>query len=145
MSFLKANDQVYFTGQLNAADVKEAARMGVKAIVCARPDDEDPRDMSFAQVKDLFVKEGGQAAAHIPVSMPALDAAAAAKLGDFLAQNPGPCLMYCKSGMRAATMWLMSRALKGEDPAKLVQEGAALGYDAGVLGKKIALAAKSAK
>jgi len=53
-----------------------------------------------------------------------LDAMAAA-----LAGADGPVLAYCRSGTRSCNLWALAAAKAGRDPALLVAQAAAAGYD----------------
>ena len=126
------NDAVAVAPQIDPADLAQIKAAGFVAIVNNRPDDEEAGQPSGAAVQ-AAAEAAGLAYLAIPVthagfSHPQLYAMAAA-----LAAAQGPVLAYCRSGTRSCNLWALAAAKAGRDPALLVRQAAAAGYDLGGL------------
>ena len=106
MAIRKINDQFAQSPQIRPEDVKAIAEAGYKAVVCARPDNEDPGQPAFAEIAAV-AESCGLKAYHIPVSGQLTE-------GQIIrfeqAQNEanGPILGYCRSGGRAGSLYAAS-------------------------------------
>ncbi len=101
---------------------------GFVAIVNNRPDDEEPGQPAGDAVR-AAAEAAGLGYAAIPVtqagfSHPQLDAMARA-----MAEADGPVLAFCRSGTRSCNLWALASAKAGGEPAALVAQGSAAGYD----------------
>lgn len=101
---IKPVDETFsVAGQIQPEDVAEIAASGFKALICTRPDDEDPGQPSFSEIANEAEKHGLKAF-HVPVSgMPTID-----QIDQFRAameQSEAPVLGYCRSGGRASTLY----------------------------------------
>jgi len=93
--------------QITAADVRDAAARGFGAIVCNRPDDEEPGQPAFAAIA-AAAQALGLEARHQPVVPGQVTDADAAAFARLLAELPGPVLAYCRSGARCETLFVRS-------------------------------------
>jgi uncharacterized protein (TIGR01244 family) len=107
MAIQKIDDQFSQSPQLQPDDVRLIAEAGFKGIVCARPDDEDPNQPSFAQIAEV-AERFGLKAFHIPVSGP-LTEGQLIRFQEAEAQTDGPLLGYCRSGGRAGSLYAATR------------------------------------
>ncbi len=103
MTIRKISDDFSATGQITPDQVKAAAEAGFKSILCARPDDEEPGQPSFADVAKA-AEEQGIAIVHIPVSG-MLGEGQIIRFHDAWASMPKPMLGYCRSGARAGSLY----------------------------------------
>lgn len=93
------------TGQILPEQVAAVAEAGFKTIVCARPDNEDPGQPSFADVS-REAEKAGLKTIHVPVSG-ALTQSAFIRFERAMKELPKPVLAYCRSGGRAASLYGM--------------------------------------
>jgi uncharacterized protein (TIGR01244 family) len=104
MKMNRLNDSFAVTGQIRPEQIGEIAALGYKAIVCARPDNEEAGQPSFAEI-EAAAKRHGVEAVHIPMlgGAPSPDQVARFRL----AMNgvAGPALGYCRSGVRAGNLY----------------------------------------
>ncbi|MCS0495813.1 bifunctional protein tyrosine phosphatase family protein/NAD(P)/FAD-dependent oxidoreductase [Ancylobacter sp. MQZ15Z-1] len=100
---------VSVTNQMDGAALARAASAGYRTIVCARPDGEEPGQPDAAEMA-LLADALGMAFVHIPVAPGAFDDEAVAQMRAVLDKLPSPILGYCRSGMRAATLWALAEA-----------------------------------
>lgn len=95
--------------QILPSDLPRLKEKGFRAIICNRPDREEPGQPSFAEVAAAAAAVGIKAR-HIPVRPDAIGASDVAAFGRAIKELPGPVLGYCRSGGRSAAMWEKSRS-----------------------------------
>jgi len=95
------------TGQIQASDIPAIVAAGYKGIVCARPDNEDAGQPSFAEIA-AAAEAAGLKAFHVPVSGP-LGEGQLIKFTQALDTIDGPVLGYCRSGGRAGSLYAATR------------------------------------
>lgn len=107
MTIRKLDQHFATTGQIRPEAVAELAKEGYVAILCARPDNEEPGQPAFATIA-AEAKRHGMKAIHIPVSGgPSPDQIARFKKE--MAGVNGPVLGYCRSGARSAALYAALR------------------------------------
>jgi len=90
------------TGQITPQEVQAVAKAGYKSILCARPDNEEPGQPSFAEIAEAS-KAQGLEIVHIPVSGP-LGEGQIIRFHEAWQAMPKPMLGYCRSGARAGSL-----------------------------------------
>lgn len=103
MAIQKIDDQFSQSPQIQPADIRRIAEAGYKGIVCARPDDEDADQPSFAAIAEVAERLGLKAF-HIPVSGQ-LTEGQLIRFEQAKAEVNGPLLGYCRSGGRAGSLY----------------------------------------
>jgi uncharacterized protein (TIGR01244 family) len=128
MTLRPISPTVQVSPQISPDDLPAIAASGVRRIISNRPDGEEPGQPSAAEIEAVARAEG-LAFAWVPVSgLPGPEQVAA--VADLLADGV-PTVMFCRSGMRSATVWAMGERRKGADPDALRAAAAAAGYDLG--------------
>ena len=107
MAINKIDDQFAQSPQLQPDDIRLIAEAGYKGIVCARPDNEDPGQPSFAEIAEVAERFNVKAF-HIPVSGQ-LTEGQLIRFQQARAETNGPMLGYCRSGGRAGSLYAASR------------------------------------
>ena len=111
---------------VSPADLPQLASQ-FRTIVNARPDADEPGQPSSADIAEVADRLGLEYV-HIPVVPGQISDVQVAAFSKALGDKPGPVLAYCKSGMRAASLWALSRA--GEHGAdKVLAAAANAGFD----------------
>lgn len=125
--FIRLTSEISVAPQIAPDDCARAATEGFAAIVCNRPDGEDPGQPGVVAIEAATVAAGLRFA-HIPVDAGGLNAdlveAMAAQLG-----LGGPVLAYCRSGTRSTNLWALAEARRGGDPETIVAAAALGGYN----------------
>ena len=103
MSIRKIDERFATAGQIRPVDVKALADEGYVAIVCARPDNEEPGQPAFAEIAAEAGKHGLKAI-HIPVSGPPTQDQIA-QFDEAMSSLDGSVLGYCRSGARSAALY----------------------------------------
>ena len=132
--FRHVTDELSVAPQISVADVAQAKAQGFAAIVCNRPDGEEPGQPSAAEIADA-ARAAGLAYTHIPVRG-APGPAEVEAMRQAVDDAEGPVLAYCRSGTRSITTWSIGQAMSGaRERGELVALGRAVGYDlTGALG-----------
>ena len=127
MQLRRLTNELAVTGQVNPSDIPGLAAQGIRAIICNRPDGEAPDQPTYAEMEKAAAANGIKIV-YQPVVMTAISDADAEAFGKLLDELPKPVLVYCRSGMRSATLWALSQA--GTLPVEEIVEAAATaGYD----------------
>ena len=104
MQITKINDSFSVAPQIGYGHVETLAAQGYKAIVNHRPDgEENGQPLSKALAK--AAKKSGIAYHYIPFKPGRATAADKEKFQQILAQTDGPVLGFCRSGMRARSLY----------------------------------------
>ena len=102
-------------GQVMPADMAAAKAANFTMILNARPDgEEDADDQPPSALLKAAAREAGLTYAYVPILNGAVfphNALIAA--GEALADNDGPVLGFCLTGMRSLRLWALSSALYG--------------------------------
>lgn len=100
----KLSDTFAASPQISVDDVREIAQAGFKAVVCNRPDHEDPGQPTAAEI-EAACAEHDLAFHHVPIVGPQLEAASVDAMRDVMKNTAGPVFAYCRSGTRCAVIW----------------------------------------
>lgn len=119
--------RTFVAGQIRPEDVLGLAAAGIGTIVNNRPDGEEAGQPAAAEI-EAAARAAGLGYRHIPVSG-ALAPDRVEAMAAVLEQAEGKVLAFCRSGTRSAFLWALAEASRGADPAVLVEQAAAAGYD----------------
>ncbi len=108
LNYRRIDPDFAIAGQILPSDVKKVAEAGFKTIVCARPDNEEPGQPSFAAIS-AAAKDAGLEAIHIPVSG-GLGEGQIIRIEDAVRRLPTPMFGYCRSGARAGSLFSAAKA-----------------------------------
>lgn len=104
METKKFDDGFSVCGQVRRSDFPLIHALGFQAIICNRPDDEEPDQPRFAEIETAAHLAGLQAA-HLPVAMSGPTAEDVDRLRGAMRTLPKPILAYCRSGNRSEAVW----------------------------------------
>lgn len=113
--------------QLTQDDVAAAAQAGYRSIISSRPDGEEPGQPTADETARM-ASEHGLGFAHIPIAPGKVTDADADRMKEALAALPQPTLGFCRSGMRAVTLWALAEA-DHATPATIIGQAKVAGYD----------------
>ena len=102
VSFTFLTDSFAVSPQIALADVALLREQGFVAVVCNRPDNEDPGQPSAADMR-AACDEAGLAFAHIPMNGPQYSAEDLQALKAMM--EKGKTFAYCRSGNRSSILW----------------------------------------
>lgn len=113
--------------QLSIADIGEAKARGFLSVVVNRPDAEEPGQPTIAEMREA-AHMAGLGFAAIPVLPGKATVEDAAKFSSALETLDSPVIAYCRTGVRAATLWALSAGASIK-PDEVLKRIAAAGYD----------------
>lgn len=123
-SFKLVDDGIFIGPQPTAQDLEEARQQGVKTVIDFRLPSET------ATPNETLVRSHGLAYANIPVNKAMLSAS---QIGDLVAamqSHPGPFLLHCATGLRAALLLTLSKAQQdGWSAGQTFAHAQAMGFD----------------
>lgn len=108
MNINKLTDDLYVAGQILPEQIPALAKFGIKAIICNRPDGEDPDQPDFANIAGA-AEAAGLPCCHQPVVAATLTPDAGAEFARLLAELPRPVLAYCRTGNRCTNLFMIGR------------------------------------
>lgn len=85
---------------------------GIAAVICHRPGGEAPGQPAFAEVAGQAAR-CGVAAYYLPVVPGKITPSDIEAFAALIADAPKPVLAYCRTGLRAETLWKLSEELRG--------------------------------
>lgn len=94
--------------QLMPADVAHLKEQGFATLVCNRPDGEGSDQPAFQEIAAEAQKHGIQAL-HLPVIPGKITPADRDAFAALYAAAPKPVFGFCRTGMRAETLWADTR------------------------------------
>lgn len=94
--------------QIMPADVAHLKEQGFATLVCNRPDAEGAGQPAFAEIA-AEARRHGMHALHLPVVPGKITAADRDAFAALYAHAPKPVLGFCRTGMRAETLWTDTR------------------------------------
>ncbi|TRD15168.1 TIGR01244 family sulfur transferase [Palleronia caenipelagi] len=104
MDIRRLSDGLSVAGQITTANIPAIREAGFRAVICNRPDGEEPGQPTFAEI-EVVAKAAGLAARYIPVVSGAAMDGAVMTFNEAMREVPGPVLAYCRSGARSAALW----------------------------------------
>lgn len=108
MSFKAVSDKVAVSPQISLSVLDELKAEGFTTVISNRPDNEEPGQPSFADVK-AAAEAAGLEAHHIPIRPGQATPADVAAFGKAVDDAGGKVLAFCKSGGRSQSLFEASR------------------------------------
>jgi sulfide:quinone oxidoreductase len=117
--------------QMLPDEVAALAAQGFTALVCNRPDGEEPGQPALDEMRRA-AQEAGLAFHHIQVAGGQFPPAAVAAFAAIRRGTPGKVLAYCRTGTRAATLDALAN-IHGLTADERIARAQAAGYDLSAL------------
>lgn len=94
--------------QIAPSDVAEIAARGFRAVMCNRPDGEEPGQPGVDEVRAAAERQG-LAFTFVPVISGGILPEDVTEFDEALAELPQPVLAYCRSGARCRNLWMLAQ------------------------------------
>lgn len=121
--------------QMQPEELAGLAAQGFVAVVCNRPDGEEPGQPSLEDMRSA-AQAAGLAFHHIPVAGGLFPPAAVAAFGAIRRGTPGKVLAYCRTGTRSATLDALAN-VHGLGIVERLSRARAAGYDLSALAERM--------
>lgn len=131
------------TTQVMPDDVAGARAAGYRTIINNRPDQEEPGQPASAELQAQAAAAGIEYH-HIPAVPGQYSDAQVDAFCDAMRDCTKPVLAFCKSGMRATSLWALSQAGKLTSD-EILRQAATCGYDLTPLVPRIEARVKAAQ
>lgn len=127
MNVKQLTPDLFVCGQVTPSDISVLAENGVKSIIINRPTGEGLGQPGHEEIEQA-ASEAGIEVSYIPVKPGQITPGHVEAFGKALEELPSPTVAFCKTGMRAATLWALSQ--KGKQSADDILNAAGdCGYD----------------
>lgn len=127
MDARKIDDRLTVSYQIQPEDLPAIAGAGFKAVVCNRPDNEEPGQPSVAQIRAAAEAEG-LAFHHLPTSSGIFPDEVIDAFRDVRRTAGGPVFAYCRTGTRCATIDALANP-DNKSADEIILAAANAGYD----------------
>lgn len=131
MNIRKLAEGLYIAPQLTPADAADAAALGIRSVICNRPDGEADDQPAFNQVQQWLAEAGITHTVHQPVLAPAINRQDISRFQTLLNQTEKPVLAYCRTGTRSTLLWAFHQVQNGLPVAEAVAAAKQAGVDLG--------------
>lgn len=127
MDHLRITPAYSVAPQITPEDAQAIADAGFVAVICNRPDEENPPEL-HAEPVGAALRDAGLAFHLLPVGHGGMTPALIAEQRRIVDEAGGPVLAYCRTGTRCTHVWALGQA--GDMPAAtILSKAAAAGYD----------------
>lgn len=109
MNIKNLDDNFSISEQISLEDVKMLAAKGVKTIICNRPDNEEPNQLSYKEISDT-AKAHGIDFAYIPAKGRDIPEESLEAFSQLFENRSDKKHAYCRTGARSSIFWNLSQA-----------------------------------
>ena len=137
MQIIQLDTQIYVGPQIWASDMATLNRMKIGTIIVARPEGEtadQPTISAIREAADTF----GIAIHQLPIVPGNITDDDVRAYSAITTKAEGPVLAYCRSGMRAASLWALGAARQGQTPDEILRIATNANFDLSALAPRLA-------
>ena len=124
----QVTDEFSISAQLSLEDVPRLAALGVKSIICNRPDGEAADQVNVSEIQ-AAATEAGLEMVYLPVTAGSFSDVDVSGFLAAIERLPKPAHAYCRTGTRSLTLWSFYQRRLGVPDAQLLSTAARCGYD----------------
>ena len=128
MQITQLDAQTYVGPQISIANLNDLKRLNVKTVVMARPEGETADQTAISEVRDAAYALG-ITVHQIPVVPGNIADADVRAFRAIASEADHPVFVYCRSGMRATSLWALSAAEQGQSPDEILRMAHTAGFD----------------
>jgi len=126
--FRRVTPHFAVAGQIQPADLAQAAAEGYRTVIVNRPDGEDVGQPTHAEMR--AAAEAAGLAFHVIPYAGQPPPGAVAETATVLEGTADPVLAYCRTGKRSIFAWALAQALTGaRGPDEIIALAGKAGYD----------------
>jgi len=124
----QVTDDFSVSAQLALADVPRLATMGIKSIICNRPDGEAADQVNVSEIQSAAT-EAGMEMVYLPVTAGSFSDLEVSGFLAAIERLPKPAHAYCRTGTRSLTLWSFYQRRLGVPDTQLLSTANRCGYD----------------
>lgn len=128
MQISQLDARTFVGPQISVADLPALADLGVKSIIVARPENETDDQPAIATLAAVASDLGIQIT-QIPVIPGQITDSDIQAYETCVCDNDDPVFAYCRSGMRATTLWALNAAKDGKPAQDILHAAKAINFD----------------
>ena len=128
MQFIQLDALTYVGKQISVANLNDLKRMNVKTVIVARPEGETADQPAISELRDA-AEALGITVHQIPVVPGNISDADVFAFRAITSEAGHPVFAYCRSGMRATSLWALSAVEQGHSPNEILRVAHAAGSD----------------
>jgi uncharacterized protein (TIGR01244 family) len=137
MKIMQLDALTYVGPQISLADIAELKQRGIGKIIVARPEGETDHQPTISEITGAANAVGIEVH-QIPVVPIYITDEDASTYDACVAKSSEPIFAYCRSGMRATSLWALDKAKKGHSANGILRAAHAAGYDLAPLSPRLA-------
>ena len=118
----------YVGSQISAANLNDLVRLNVKTVIVARPEGETADQPAISDLRDA-AEALGITVHQIPVVPGNISDADVCAFSAIASEAGHPIFAYCRSGMRATSLWALNAVERGQSPNEMLRMAKAAGFD----------------
>ena len=119
MNTYKLSSDFSIAPQLTVADVKQLAELGVRTLICNRPDGEAPDQPTHVTIRQAAEAEG-LTFHYLPTQASAIADETVDSFVALLQEASRPVVAYCRNGTQEAMVWALYEARK-QSPSAILE------------------------
>jgi len=124
----QVTDEFSVSAQLALDDVPRLAAMGIKSIICNRPDGEAADQVNVSEIQSAAT-EAGMEMVYLPVTAGSFSDVDVSGFLAAIERLPKPAHAYCRTGTRSLTLWSFYQRRLGVPDTQLLSTADRCGYD----------------
>ena len=137
MQFTQLDAMTYVGKQISVANLNDLKRMNVKTVIVARPEGETADQPAISELRDA-AEALGITVHQIPIVPGNISDADVFAFRAITSEAGHPVFAYCRSGMRATSLWALSAVEQGQSPDKILRMAHAAGFDLTAVAARLA-------
>lgn len=135
MKIKHINTELSVSDQITVNDLDELASAGIKSLICNRPDHETEPEHTTVEIEQ-HARQLGIELHYLPVEHATIDSDDVRAFEAAFVSTPKPVHAYCRSGLRAITLWSLLQIKQGAELDSVNSTAQQAGYDFGAFGEK---------
>lgn len=128
MNIKNVSKSFFVSDAISVEDLPTIKALGVKVIICNRPNGEQSEQTSFEDIQGSALVLG-ISCYYLPTSPKDIDYSISEEINKQIDESDGVVLAYCRSGLRSMSLWSVGQMIKGEEAETLCQKALGFGYD----------------
>lgn len=137
MQITQIDALTYVGPQIAVADMGDLSRLKVGTIVVTRPEYETKDQPTIAAIREA-ADAVGITVHQIPVVPGSITDDDVRAYGAIISGTDRPVLAYCRSGLRATSLWALNAAMQGLAPDDVLQAARNANFDLSALAPRLA-------